>query len=171
MSTIFTIDARDHILLEVMAEYFNLSHDQIYSEINAMFIKTVDILRIKGIDYHVLKSCLVPSLERMEIVFVFDTEQIKSSWYGYEAFDKIIPLFDKRSSHSVLQGDFIDRINNQDFLYEKFAESIILVRNFTYIHSSQLILVYINNMSINMLQNQLRRVIFFILPINTFPLA
>lgn len=153
MNTIFTIDARDNVMLEVMTEYFNLSHDQIYSEINGAFHETVNILQKKGIKYQDLKSCLTPSLDRIEIIFVFDTKQIDSGWYGYPVFEKIIPLFDKRSSHSVLTGDCIDSNNNhQDLLYEKLSESIILAKDFTYIHSSLLYLVYINNMTINMLR-------------------
>ncbi len=137
-------------MLEVIASYFNLNHEQMYFEINNAFQKTVEILRIKGIEYQNLKSCLTPSLDRLEIIFVFNSKEIDSSFYGYPVFEKIIPLLDKRSSHSVLAGDFINHNKSQDFLYEKFAESIILVKDFTYIHSSLLFFVYINNMTINM---------------------
>lgn len=153
MGTIFTIDARDNVMLEVIASYFNLNHEQMHFEINKTFQKMVEILQTKGIEYQDLKSCLTPSLNRLEIIFVFDSNEIDSSFYGYPVFEKIIPLFDKRSSHSVLTGDFIDSNKNQDFLYERFAESIILVKDFTYIHSSLLFFVYINNMTINMFHN------------------
>jgi len=153
MRTIFTIDAIDNIMLEVISSYFDLSHSQIFKEINEALNKTIDILKMKGIDYADLKNCLIPRLDRKEIILVFDTQQIDSGWYGYEVFKKVIPLFNKDSTLSVLIGDFSDRINNQQFLYDRFFESLNQINTFKYKHSSQFFFVYINNLSIDMINH------------------
>lgn len=153
METIFTIDARDNCMLEVMTDYFKLNHNQVFNEINGMFRQVVEVLKKKEVNYSELKKCLTPNTDRCEIVFVFDTKQIKASFYGYEVFKKLIPLFDRRSSHSVLCGDYIGENNRQEKLYQEFASSIILLKNCDYIHSSQFFFVYLNNISDEMLKN------------------
>ncbi len=101
----------------------------------------------KGIDYKDLKIVLVPKPDRNEVAFVFDTTKIKSSWYGYEIFEKIIPFFDRRSSHSVFCGDYTGKNKHQDRLYKEFCKEVKPIRSCDYRHSSQFFLVYINNLS------------------------
>ncbi|MCX5637733.1 MAG: hypothetical protein NTX52_08600, partial [Planctomycetota bacterium] len=151
MDTIFTLDARENSMLEVMADYFELSHSQVFHEIGGMFQMLKNQLSAKDVKYEDLKSCLVPNPKRNEVVLVFDTQKISSYWYGYPIFEKLIPLFNKGSSHSVLCGDYIDKIHNPDRLYEEFSRSITLVRNCDYVHGSQFYLVYLNNVSNKML--------------------
>lgn len=153
METIFTTDARDHCMLEVMTDYFKLSHDHVFNEINGMFRQVVEVLKTKKVNYSELKGCLTPNPDRYEIVLVFDTNQIESSFYGYEVFQELIPLFDRRSSYSVLCGDYIDRINNQEKLYQELVSSITLLKGCDYVHSSQFYFVYLNNISNEILKN------------------
>jgi hypothetical protein len=155
METIFTINARGNCLLEVTADYFKLSSEQIFNEINGAFQKVVDVLKKKGVNYNELKSCLTPSTDRCEIIFVFNTEQISSSCYGDEIFERIIPLFDRRSSHSVLCGDYIDvgKESSQEMLYEKLSSEISLFKKCHYVHSSQFFFVYVNNLSNEMIES------------------
>ena len=79
-------------------------------------------------------------------ILVFDTEKIESSWYGYEVFQKLIPLFNRCSSHSILCGDYIDRNNDQEKLYQELVSSIKLLRKSNYVHSSQFYFVYLINL-------------------------
>ena len=146
METIFTLDARDHCMLGVMADYFELSHDQVFNEINGMFQQLVNVLKTKKVNYSELKRCLTPNPDRQEIVLVFDRSQIGSS-YGCRVFEKLIPLFDSRSSHSVLCGDYIDRIKNQEKLYHELVSSATVLKSCDYVHSNQFFFVYLNNIS------------------------
>ena len=151
MKTIFTLDARDHCMLEVMTDYFNLSHEHVYHEINGLFRQLLEVLKSKKINYIDLKGCLTPNPDKSEIVFVFDTNQIDSSWYGFDVFQKLIPLFDRRTSHSVLCGDYLDRNHNQDKLYAELVSVITLLKSCEYVFSNQFYFIYINNITKEML--------------------
>lgn len=152
METIFTIDARDHCMLEVMADYFKLDHEAIHREINGMFQDLLQILKSKSINYQDLRACLTPSIDKKEVILVFDSLQIDSSWYGGEVFEKILPLLDRRSSHSFLCGDYISQNLGQDRLYQELVSSIELRNPSEYRHGSQYFFVYINNVSDDLLK-------------------
>lgn len=153
MEPIFCIDARNNILLETLQGYFNLDTKQIFDEINRMFTEMISVLSSKNIKYENLKSALIPRPDRNEIVFVFDTLKIESAWYGNEVFKNIIPLFDKKSNHSVLCGDFLGNYSSQERLFKEFTNSLTKVRQYKYQHSSQYFFVYINNLSDEMYNN------------------
>ena len=119
--TIFTIDARGNILLEVVQQTFGLTQQQMFSEINGLFRELLDVLAAKKIKYDNLKTALIPTPDKNEGVLVFDSSNIKSPWYGLPIFKQIIPLFDTRSSHSVLCGDYIGDNKLQDRLFKNSA--------------------------------------------------
>jgi len=145
MQPIFTLDARDNVMLEVMQDYLKLSNPVMRRGIQAMHQELVSTLDSKGIIYSKLGRALTPQADRHEAGFVFDTESIKQSFYGYEVAKEILPLLDKRSTHSVLCGDLIG--DDQDLIYEILKESLLLSRSFTFVHGSSLYCVYINNLS------------------------
>ena len=111
-----------------MQDYFRLGTPQIFREINGLFRHLLEVLTAKRINYQDLKNALVPNPDRNEVVLVFDTTRIESSWYGREVFEKLIPIFDRRATHSVLCGDLIGDNELQDKLFEVFCHSIDLVR-------------------------------------------
>lgn len=151
IETIFTIDARDNILLEVMKLHFNLDDGQIYTEINSALQNLISILKNKGINYQDIKSALIPS-EKKEIALVFDTKQIESAWYGLPVMSSILPLLDKNSSHSVLVGDYIGNNEMTKRLHAEFFENINTLKEIDYSHHSQFYIVYINNLSDKMVK-------------------
>ncbi|MGG8496598.1 hypothetical protein ACQY1Q_09290 [Tenacibaculum sp. TC6] len=148
--TIYTINARGNMFLEVTKEYFSLDDEVMHSEINGMFNELIKILNSKGINYKSLKSCLTPKYDRKEIGLIFDSSKIESNWYGYEVFEKLIPLFNKDSSHSILCGDYIGDNELQNELFFRFYSQIKQTNEFKYQHSTQFFIVYINNLSENM---------------------
>ncbi|HWG39579.1 MAG TPA: hypothetical protein VN658_03445 [Candidatus Acidoferrales bacterium] len=150
---IFTLDARGNIMLEVTKSYFNLTETQVFREVNAAFSAMLGILKAKKIDYASLKNALVPCPDRNEAGFIFDTTQIKSGWYGLEVFKRILPALDPDATHSVLCGDLIGENNVQDRLYDAFSREVMLERSCTWRHSTQFFIVYINNLSDQMLAN------------------
>lgn len=145
--TIYTLDARDNFILEFTKEYFSLSDEIMHKEIVNSFIECLNILKEKKINYSDLKSALSPSIDKREIALVFDTSKIESSRYGLFIFDKIIELFDKKSKHSVLVGDFVGNTDMQNRLRQEFLAEIIPARKFEYKHSTQFYVVYINNLT------------------------
>lgn len=147
MNTIYTLDARSNVMLEVTQTYFELDSKTIYQEINQIFVHFIKLLKSKKISYQDLKSCLTPSIKKNEIVLVFDRMKIDNSWYGNCVFEKIIPIFEKDTSHSILSGDFIGDDTNQDLLLKILKENLEIVNTFNYQHSNQFYMVYLNNVS------------------------
>ncbi|QFX97047.1 hypothetical protein GCD22_02910 [Acidithiobacillus thiooxidans ATCC 19377] len=105
----------------------------------------VKILASKGIQYSDLRSALVPSADRHEAAFIFDSTEIESGMYGREVLKQVLPLLDPRTTQSVLVGDLLG--DDQDLIVEILQESMILARSFTFRHSTLLYGVYINNLS------------------------
>jgi hypothetical protein len=147
VKTIFTLDARDNIFLDVIKNRYNLDHSIIYSVINDSFKKCISILEQKNINYQDLKNSLVPRSDRNEIAFVFDRNRIDSSSYGFNVFSKLIPLFSKESCNSVLCGDYIGDNKRKDKLKFSFYEHIKSDKQINYINHNQFYIVYINNLS------------------------
>jgi len=151
MGPIFTIDARDNFFLDVVKETFNLTTPQIFQEINTSFNELIKALNLRNIKYENLKTALIPNQDRKEIALVFDSSKIKSTWYGYEVFKKIIPLFNIKSNHSILSGDLIGSSQHQIKLRELFYNNIKFTNECDFLYSNQFFLVYVNNVSDEML--------------------
>lgn len=151
-ATIHTLNARNNIMLEVMRDYFKLSADSMFREIQELHRLTVEALAKKGISYDKLKSALVPNQHRRETALVFDTTAIKSSWYGFDVLKQIIPLFDRKGNHSVLVGDYLDRPGHEERQVEAFKTAIRFRRDVVFRHPTQFYIVYINNLSDAMVQ-------------------
>lgn len=149
--TIFTIDARDNIMLEVMRDYFNLDTTAMHREIQQAHVETQRILEKKGIPYAKLKPALVPATNRNEAGFIFDSRKIDSGWYGYEVAKAILPLLNKQSTQSVLWGDLLG--TDQQVIYEVLDEFMVLAQSFEFVHGSSLYCVYLNNLSEAALHN------------------
>lgn len=142
---IFTLNARGNVMLEVMRDYFRLTTAVMHREIQELHLATQEVLQSKGIAYAQLKSGLVPIVDRHEAAFIFDSQCIDSSWYGLEVAKVTIPLFDKRSTQSVLCGDLIG--DDQRLIFDILQESLVLARSFTFVHGTALYCVYVNNLS------------------------
>lgn len=156
---IFTLDARNNVMLEVMRDYFELDSDTMHREIQGLHVETQRILTKKGLSYADLKPALVPATDRKEAGFIFDSQRIESSWYGYEVMKEILPLMDRQSTHSVLCGDLLSR--NQQVIFEVLDEFMVLARSFEFIHGTLLYCVYFNNLSDAVLQKMHKQLTAF----------
>lgn len=145
MRQIFTLDARDNMLLEVMQDHLNLSSTAMRREIEALHTELERILARKGVSYQKLKSALVPQTDRHEAGFIFDSREVGSSWYGRAVAGLVLPLLDKRVPQSVLHGDLLGQ--DQNFIFEVLEHFMVLARSFTFRHASSLYCVYINNLT------------------------
>ena len=144
---IHTLNARGNVMLEVMRDYFKLTPNHMQREIQGMHRTLDDTLSKKGISYADLRSALVPNRKRREIALVFDTLSIESNWYGLDVFERIIPLLDKKSKHSILVGDYLDRPGQEEKLFTAFKESVQFRRNVEFRYPTQFYIVYLNNLS------------------------
>lgn len=128
-----------------MRDYFALSQARMRSEISLMHEETIGILRRKNIKYSSLRSALVPSIERDEAVLIFDSTQIDSAMYGREVLFRLLPLLDSRTTQSILCGDLI--CDDQQFILDILRKEMMLCRSFTFVHSTLLYGVYLNNLT------------------------
>jgi hypothetical protein len=147
MDTIFTLNARGNVFLEVISDHFKISQPRMMAEIQAMFRSTVRDLDKSGIDYAKLKTALVPSLDRHEAGFIFDSTAIDFGSYGAEVMSRILPLLDPKSTQSVLVGDLIASNDMQEFVFGLIQHWLVPVRSFEYKHSVLLYCVYVTNLT------------------------
>lgn len=145
MQPIHTINSRSHIMLEILRDHFGVTGERMMQEIQMMHAELVRILAAKNIDYASLRSGLVPSLDRQEAVFIFDSQATGSEMYGPDVFKLLLPLLDPRTTQSILVGDLLG--DDQRLIFEILNESMVLARTFAYWHSTMLYGVYINNLS------------------------
>jgi hypothetical protein len=147
---IFTVEARSNILLEGITKQFNLNENRVFHEIQSSFKQLKSALIKKNINYADLKRALVPNVDKNELVFVFDWSNIESRWYGREIIDWMLPLFDKRSTHSVLRGDWIYRSEHNNWLCDELANSLMGSSGRYEGKGGELYFVYVNNLSDSM---------------------
>jgi len=142
---IYTINARDHVLLEVVRDSYGLGSDVMHRMIQRIHVATCNALQSKGIAYEYLRAGLVPRADKHEAAFIFHSHWINSSRYGHEVAKVILPLHDNRSTQSVLCGDLIG--DDQQEIFAILNESLVLARSFTFVHGTDLFCVYANNLS------------------------
>ena len=152
IKALHTLNARDHVMLKVMRDYFNLGSKEMFREIQGMRNSVEDALSKKGINYDKLRSTLVPAQDKREIALVFDTTAIDSTWYGFEVMKRIIPFFHRRSNHSVLLGDYLDKPSHEEKLFAALRQAVKPRRDVIFKHPTQFFIVYINNLTDNMIQ-------------------
>jgi len=149
---VFTLNARGNVFLEVMRSQFNLSSERMLKEIQSLRQMVVEALALKGLKYEDLKAALVPDQKRHEVALVFDTHEIDSNAYGYEVWDRLIPLLDRRSKHSMLVTDYSDLGCGQAVMFEAMSSAVVLARDVEWEHSSQFYIVYVTNVTESMIQ-------------------
>jgi hypothetical protein len=145
MQPIHTINSRSHVMLEVLRDRFGLAGERMKREIQLMHAELIRVLAAKNIDYASLRSGLVPTTNRQEAVFIFDSQATGSNLYGPDVFNRLLPLLDLRTTHSILVGDLLG--DDQRLIFEILNESMVLARSFTFKHATLLYGVYINNLS------------------------
>lgn len=143
--SIWTLEARESVMLEVIASYLDLSDEVVRKEIWGARQVTVDALKTKGVSYERLRNALVPQRKRLEIALLFDSERIESGGHGYVVAERLIPLLPRDLLCSVRVGDLL--IDDQDLGFE-LLERHVKAHNLTELsHTSQLYCVYVNNLS------------------------
>jgi len=145
--TIYTLDARDNITLDVISSAFGIDKKEMHAVINEDFNHCLTMLKDLGVNYSNLKNALIPAGNKKEIVFVFENTKTGSASYGDQIMEKIISQFDKKGSHSILLGDYIDRGNFGQALRQEFFDHIQTKKNIRYHSSDQFYMVYINNLA------------------------
>ena len=148
---VHTIEARDNVMLEVVRKSFDLSPDQVFTEIQWLLRETTAALASRGITYDSLRPALVPSQKRHEVALCFDTAGIDDSWYGCRVYEQVIPLFARKTYHSVMTGDLLAKSVGQTVLRSEFETALVRANPFDYRHSNQFFCVYLNNLTPHMI--------------------
>jgi len=143
---IYTLNARDNILPELLRDEFKITPAHMMREIQSWRAELIPLLKLKDIEYSDLKRALVPSVDRTEIALLFDSTKVGDSWYGRAISKRLIPLFPKDGTHSVLDGDLLDH-ENPEGLYEAFRAGVTPTRDVVFRHGTQFFAVYINNLT------------------------
>lgn len=146
---IYTINSRGSVYLEVIKSYFHFSDENMHEMINGLHDALLIQLQDKGLSYKALKPALIPHKDRKELVLVCDSSQIDDNFYGEVIWNQVLKAFDIESVNSIMQGDYIDTINNytsQKFLHDILNE-VIDISDVQYGYSSQLFFIYIQNVS------------------------
>ncbi len=152
---IYTFNNKDYLLFPVAKSVFSLSETEIYNTILEEFNNLIQRLENKGISYDDLKGALIPNQDKkkFETCFIFDTSLISSNMYGYFIFEKVIPLLDKKSTYSIMCGDYIDiskNTANSQFVLRNIMNEVLTKYNKTnYRHSNQYYLIYFNRLTVS----------------------
>jgi len=145
--TVHTLDARDNVMLEVMRDHFKLSPHVMHRQIQEVAHATSALLRKKGIDYGALRSALVPQQDRHEMALLFNIDFKASGSYSYPVHQRLLRLFNRQSSHSLLHGDITDKGWGA---FEEAARNLVRVGQRRF-ESPMLYAVYVNNLTDQML--------------------
>jgi hypothetical protein len=150
-SEIYRFNTSGNIMYQVMKTGFELSDENIYHNIAMDFDLLQKRLKKKNISYDKLKSALIPNQDkdRKEICFIFDTNKLEYGDYGNYIFSKLLPLLDKESTYSILYGDYINLINNENALFSMLRDTIICCNTLDYRCSNQFFIVYFNRLTQN----------------------
>jgi hypothetical protein len=145
--TIFTLEARSHMLLEVMAEHFKMTDAQVFQDIQNSHRELVQVLASKGIQYKDLRNALIPTINRNENAYLFNRSNIDVANYGQAIIEHALPAFDPRSSHSVLLGDWLHNKEHNDWAIDELRKALVGATEPYTGHGHDLYIVYVNNLS------------------------
>lgn len=145
MEKIWTLDARDTVLFDVVMKDSGLSPVHLGADIRLLHAETVRLLATKGVAYRDLRAALVPHTTTTDIALLFDSELVGSRFYGWEVATEILPLVDRRWRGSILEGDLIH--HDQDRAFDLINAYVELAREAEIRDTSQIFAVYLSNLS------------------------
>ena len=146
--TIYSLDSRSNIMLDLFKDDFHMSEAAIFREIQREFSTLLTCLSRKGVNYKELKPALIPDAKKLERAYIFDWNSCNSSWDGNEVHDFILPLLPRDSSRSILAGDWISSYSFAEVFCKskKYPGDHFIARSAM---PETLYFVYMNNLSKN----------------------
>jgi hypothetical protein len=145
MTKIWTLDARDTVLFDVVMSHAQLSHRELGKDIRQLHQETVRILESKDVLYGDLRSALVPSSNNNDIALVFEASATNSGAYGAAIAEVLLPSLDREWRGSVLSGDLI--LKNQDVAFALLDQSLVLMRSVDLRNTAELYAIYLSNLT------------------------
>ena len=135
------------MLLEVMAEHFNMTDEQVSRDIQNSHRELVQVLASKGIQYKDLRNALIPTTNRNERAYLFNWSKVDAGNYGRVIIEHALPAFDPRSSHSVLLGDWLYHKEHNGWAVDELRKALAGASEPYTGHGHDLYIVYVNNLS------------------------
>jgi hypothetical protein len=145
MTPIWTLDARNSFLLDIVEEYFGLSAAQIQREILRMHEGLLRTLQARNFRYNDFRNALVPQIHNEEYAFLFDTSVIDDAWYSLHIGARFVPALERDHNCCIQIGDLV--IADQALGYSLLTESAIVHKACEISNTSQLCAVYVNNLT------------------------
>src|SRR5277367_1780312 len=116
MAPIWTLEARDSYLLEMVSNYMTVPADRMQREILMLHQDMLSTLGRRSLNYESFRTALVPQNDKTERAFLFDTTLIDDGWYGYDIATRIVPALNRDLNCSILAGDLI--LDDQDLAFK-----------------------------------------------------
>ena len=148
---IWTLEARDSVMLQVVTAQFKLTPAQVREEINQAHKLTIEAIAAKGVSYGELRKALTPQRDRLERAFLFDTARIDEGWYGLPVAEALIPLLPRQLSCSIQLGDL--SISNQDLGFDLLRRYAVAHRDLELGNTNQIYCIYLNNLTLAMAES------------------
>lgn len=163
---IYTLNARDNVILQVYEEISDLKEEKFSKLIESEIDELKKKLIMKRIEYSDLKNALIPvHKDKKEFALIFDTTLISDSFYGYVIFNSLLPLLCKSSTNSILCGDLFPFNLPIEVCREIIFENTVQVNETSFKHPTQYHVIYINNSSVTQMTfiiKELKKLDFFI---------
>ncbi|WP_129127022.1 hypothetical protein [Geomonas oryzae] len=152
---IYTFDARNIIVWNVIKSSFEMNPVEMHKEIIDAFEQTKEQLKKTGVSYDKFKNVLVPNKDKHEACFIFDSQRtVNSVSYGTEIFNHILPEIMKIQNAAVFYGDILCGHSRdvQIRMCTEFYNKINRTDRINFQHSRQYFAVYVNNLSARNIQ-------------------
>src|SRR4051794_39390886 len=95
MGKIWTFNARDTVMFDVVMDHQGLSQVAMGAEIRLIHKQTVELLASKAVRYQDLRAPLVPHADTDDVALVFHSDATESTAYGWEIAKQVLPLLDR----------------------------------------------------------------------------
>lgn len=158
--SIHVLNTHSSVLFTILRGRYHLNDIELNEEIFHLYRQTKQRLNEKNICYEKLKSALIPSTQKYkEFAFVFDTHKTQDTWYGWEVFNKLLPLLNRNSTQSFRLGDITADCVHSEIIREILFKSMKIINDTNFEYPGQYYVVYINhitNHEVKHIENTLR---------------
>lgn len=142
---IWTIDGRDSILLDVMAETLSLSDPRMGRILAAAHRDTASTLKSFGYNYDQLRTSLAPQPGRLERAHLFSVTTAEQQGGFHTIPARLVPLLPRDLRCSIQTGELAP--NSRRDLMQLLGKRLTSKHPVVLIHPSDIYVVYLNNLS------------------------
>jgi hypothetical protein len=145
--TIHSLNTYSYLGMQVAAEYFSMSDDQIRDQIRVLHYQLVKELGAADVVYERLRPALTPQPRRREVAFVFDSSAAPSGFYGSDIAESWLPALRDHgpAKTAISHGDILSL--SAERTWRLLDEHLVRRRDFPLMSTEQYYVVYFTNLS------------------------